>query len=553
MFAVAISIVAMLLIPIGVVVAGALALGTAPRGIGIEIPNGGADLPLDAEVRASVFGWRASLDEARLIEAPLGIDGRLGAEREVPVRVETLRDGAWAGGLDVAVRPAEPLRPDATYRLSLRSSALAPSAAGSFESFTRDVQFATVRAPRPQLPLAPVRLKWDEPLRVAWDAPLAEVRYRVEPPVPLRSWVDPQDPRRSLVALEGSEGGTTYKLTIAEARGANGVTYRQPADVLVAFPPRPALLDAEGMRSLEDGKPLTLRWSTPIDRLKLEIDPPLAHSYQIDRRDPSLVEVKLEGAAQGRSYDVTVLEAHSREGAPLAEPTGVAFAVPEALTVEDLDSGENGVRATVGARPILTFSHSIRDRRAAQAAISLDPPIAGRWEWIDDTSVRFQPQRSLPYDTKIWFNVKPGRDGARAASGSYLEEPASLAIVTESDKVIDVDVTRQIMTLYQQGRAVNTLTVGTGVPGADTPIGEFHVQYKMPTARFRGVNVNGARYDLDNVKWVLAFLGDYTIHGVYWRSTFGAPASNGCVGLTDADAKLVYDWAPEGTRIKIHY
>jgi lipoprotein-anchoring transpeptidase ErfK/SrfK len=75
----------------------------------------------------------------------------------------------------------------------------------------------------------------------------------------------------------------------------------------------------------------------------------------------------------------------------------------------------------------------------------------------------------------------------------------------------------------------------------------------MPQTRMRGTNVDGSRYDIPDVKWVLAFQGDYTIHGVYWRSGFGRPASNGCVGLTDEDAKALFEWAPEGTRIKIHY
>jgi lipoprotein-anchoring transpeptidase ErfK/SrfK len=116
-----------------------------------------------------------------------------------------------------------------------------------------------------------------------------------------------------------------------------------------------------------------------------------------------------------------------------------------------------------------------------------------------------------------------------------------------------VDVTKQIMTLYEKGQPVRTFKVATGVPGADTPIGEFNVEYKMPTARFQGVNAGGSRYDIPDVHWVLAFMGDYTIHGAYWRSAFGAPGSNGCVSLTDEDAKTVFDWAPEGTRVKIHY
>jgi len=54
------------------------------------------------------------------------------------------------------------------------------------------------------------------------------------------------------------------------------------------------------------------------------------------------------------------------------------------------------------------------------------------------------------------------------------------------------------------------------------------------------------------VHWVMPFWGDYTIHGAYWRPRFGVPGSDGCVSMTDADAKLVYDWADVGTPVVIH-
>ena len=546
-------LLAVLLLPVAALAAATMIVAGAPRGLAIEVPRDGVDLPLDAQFRATVTGWRATLEDARLFETAPGSDGRAGVEREVPLQVATTRATWRPEGSDVTLRPEPPLRPDATYRLALRGSALAPSASGSFAELAGEIRFATIRGPRAQVPPAPVRLKWGEPLRIAWDAPIDDVRYAIAPPAAIRGWVDPADRRRSLLQIEEPADGTTYRVTVAGARGTNGVEARQPADVLVAFPPRPRLLDAEEARTLEDGKPLTLRWSTPIERLTVEADPPIRVSTQIDRREPSLVEVRLDGPAQGTTYALTVVEAVSREGAPLDGQPILEVTTPEALTVEELETGEDGPRATVKARPELAFSQPIRDRRAAQASISVSPPIAGRWEWLDDRRVRFTPLRPLPYDTEIAFTVKPGRDGARSQAGSYVEEPATLSLVTETDKVIDVDVTRQVMTLMQQGRTVRTFVVGTGVPGADTPIGEFVVQYKMPTARFRGTNVDGSRYDIPDVKWVLAFMGDYTIHGAYWRTTFGAPGSNGCVGLPDADAKIVYDWAPEGTRIKIHY
>jgi lipoprotein-anchoring transpeptidase ErfK/SrfK len=50
----------------------------------------------------------------------------------------------------------------------------------------------------------------------------------------------------------------------------------------------------------------------------------------------------------------------------------------------------------------------------------------------------------------------------------------------------------------------------------------------------------------------MPFWGDYTIHGAYWRGRFGAPGSDGCVSMTDADAKMLFDWADVGTPVIIH-
>ena len=114
-----------------------------------------------------------------------------------------------------------------------------------------------------------------------------------------------------------------------------------------------------------------------------------------------------------------------------------------------------------------------------------------------------------------------------------------------------MSLSSQRLALLEDGVAVWSAPVATGVRGAETPPGTYQVQYKMPVARFRGVNPGGSRYDIPDVKWVLAFFEDYTIHGAYWRQAFGRPASNGCISLTDANAKVVYDWAEEGTRIDI--
>ncbi len=353
--------------------------------------------------------------------------------------------------------------------------------------------------------------------------------------------------------LEDPEDAQTYTIAVVDAKGANGIALGRRAEYTVVAPPRPNLVNADELQAIEPGKGIILRWSAPIDKLALAADPPVKTTWQVDRRDPTVVQVSFDGLAQGTSYNLTVSEAVTKDGAPLAEVPTLTLQTPEKLMVEDLDTGTDGGRVPVKTKPIVIFAQPIRDRGVATAALSVEPAMPGKWEWLDDQRVQFVPTRTLPYDAEVTIKIKPGPDGPRSVAGSYFENPAILSFVTEADKLIDVDVTRQQMALYEKGRVVRTFAVATGVPGADTPIGEFNVEYKMPTARFVGTNVSGSHYNIPDVHWVLAFSGDYTIHGAYWRSAFGTPGSNGCVSLTDEEAKAVFDWAPEGTRIHIHY
>ncbi len=548
--------VALLALLSAALIAVAAIVAATPPNVTIHLPAGSSDLKLDDEVRVSLAGWNSHLEYAGLFETPTGADGRPGPERTLAVRVTPLRESRWSEGSELVLRPADgAFNPDATYRLVVRGSAITSALPSPDRTeVEREVRFSTVRSPVPRAQAgAPLKLKWGQPFQIQWDAPVTEVRYAVTPPTPIKTAIDPANRQLSTVVLEDPEDGQTYKIAVAEARGANGIPLSRGAEYTVIAPARPKLVEAEEKQTVEMGTPLHLRFSAPVDRLKVAVEPAVKAEPMVDRRDPTVVTVNLDGLEQGTSYELTVLEAFSKEGAPLAEPQTVAFETPQRLMIDTWDPDPEAGRISVKSKPTLTFTEPIRDRRAAVAALSVEPNVPGRWEWVDDKTVQFAPTTGLPYETELTITVKSGPTGARGTNGSFFESEAKLAYVTETDKIIDVDVTKQIMTLYEKGQPIRTFPVGTGVPGADTPIGDFEVQYKMPTARFQGTNVDGVRYDLADVKWVLAFMGDYTIHGVYWRGNFGQRGSNGCVGLSDENAKIVFDWAPEGTKIKIHY
>ena len=61
-------------------------------------------------------------------------------------------------------------------------------------------------------------------------------------------------------------------------------------------------------------------------------------------------------------------------------------------------------------------------------------------------------------------------------------------------------------------------------------------------------------YLLKNVMYTQYFAGDGSaIHQNWWASSWGYPASQGCLGMRTGGAKYMWDWAGVGTPLAIHY
>ncbi len=111
-------------------------------------------------------------------------------------------------------------------------------------------------------------------------------------------------------------------------------------------------------------------------------------------------------------------------------------------------------------------------------------------------------------------------------------------------KVIAVDVTKQQLFAFEGGKLKFWTHVSTGLPGYDTPLGEWKVYAKTPKQWMIGQG-----YAIPNVKWVLPYYGDYTLHTAYWHDDFGVPKSHGCTNMSEQDAKWLFDWAEIGTPV----
>jgi hypothetical protein len=264
------------------------------------------------------------------------------------------------------------------------------------------------------------------------------------------------------------------------------------------------------------------------------------------------ISVDMPDYQQGAEFDLDVLAATSARGAPLVAPVTVHFVTPAALDAPTVTPDDGGRAIQPSAHPTITFDQPLANPDDALNTFEIEPPVDGQWQWSSPTIAEFIPSVRLPILSDVTITVHGGPDGARTEDGGFLDGDTASTFHTTDVKRIDVSLGRQTMTLYENGRAIRTIAVATGVAAAPTPTGTFAVEYKSPQMRFRGVNPDGSHYDIPDVHWVMPFWGDYTIHGAYWRPQFGVPGSDGCVSMSDADARSVYVWADVGTPITIH-
>jgi lipoprotein-anchoring transpeptidase ErfK/SrfK len=125
-----------------------------------------------------------------------------------------------------------------------------------------------------------------------------------------------------------------------------------------------------------------------------------------------------------------------------------------------------------------------------------------------------------------------------------------------ANKWIDVNLSRQYMTAFEGNQVVWQGYISSGKKGNETPTGTFRTYVKIASQDMRGPDENepNGEYFQPDVPWVMYFAdGGYAIHGVYWHNSFGTPRSHGCVGLPVGSANFIYNWAPLGTPIVIHY
>ncbi len=157
-----------------------------------------------------------------------------------------------------------------------------------------------------------------------------------------------------------------------------------------------------------------------------------------------------------------------------------------------------------------------------------------------------------------YYRIRDGNGG-----GGYYMAAAQVRVISPDEftpispdvpneaKRMEVDLTKQIATAYENDKPVFTARVATGatfhVGGTlrsyRTIPGNHRIYMKIPGQRMTGGVGDTDRYNLPGVSWVSYFTASgIAFHGAYWHNDYGNPRSHGCVNMLPEDAKWVFRW-----------
>ncbi|MEX2143099.1 MAG: L,D-transpeptidase [Anaerolineales bacterium] len=183
--------------------------------------------------------------------------------------------------------------------------------------------------------------------------------------------------------------------------------------------------------------------------------------------------------------------------------------------------------------------------------------------------MRFLAENSLPirfYYGQVWWadDIRNGDHGVEyhvrelhGSRGDHFWAPAQAfkPILPEDiqaispqveNKRILINIARQTMSCFEDGREVYFCRVSTGRFGEDTqtPVSEnLQIFMKFVSTHMEG-GATGAGYDLSGIGWTTFIAaGGIAVHSTYWHNNFGERTSAGCVNVRPEDAKFVFRWS----------
>lgn len=345
---------------------------------------------------------------------------------------------------------------------------------------------------------------------------------------------------------------------VVEGTPGQGV---EPSELVSAVSANaPALEDFSVEQTIEEIAPAvtTEEAQAVVDEINTLLEQPMAiagpdgetHEVSKERRS-EWISVEPTEAADG--LQIAVDEDAVREWvAERAEDD----AVKAKDGIEQVDANGKVVKVVAEKKDGLEITNT--DAVADQLIASLEgrTPLEASFE--TKTTAAEVTQVKAPAPSPSATPSAPSESPSATPSTTPSEEPTTEEATPTGEKWIDADLSSKTVTAYVGDTPVwGPRSMVDGKEGYETVTGSYEIYLRYENQDMTNASRYGEDdpryYYTEDVPWVQYFHNGYAFHGAPWRSSFGYSGSHGCINLPVSDAKWLYDWASEGTRVEVHY
>ena len=270
-----------------------------------------------------------------------------------------------------------------------------------------------------------------------------------------------------------------------------------------------------------------------------------------------------EDLAYGKKYAVTVT-ATDAAGARTTQNAAFTTMKPEHTTTAAFQANamvalKAGKTYGAGQPVIVTFSREV-NKNAAEKAIEIktSPAVKGKFYWSDDRTVHWRPAKYWAAGTTVEVDVK--MFGVKLGTSTYGAKNASTRFRIGRQLIAISDNRTHVTKVYIDGKLVRTMKSSLGKGGGTTgsngerisywTAGGPHVvlgkkrKHTMSSASYGVTDPKDPNYYVsENIEFCtrITYSGEY-LHAAPWNGSLGrANLSHGCINLSTADAKWVYN------------
>jgi len=270
-----------------------------------------------------------------------------------------------------------------------------------------------------------------------------------------------------------------------------------------------------------------------------------------------------EALDYGKTYKV-VATATDSKGTPTEQTSTFTTLKPSKLVkvtfhANAMRSLKTGHTYGAGQPVIVAFSRAV-NKAAAEKAIEIttSPAVEGKFHWADDRTVHWRPAKYWARGTKIEVNVNAF--GVKLGKEVYGAKNASTHFRIGRQLIAISDNRKHVTKVYVDGKLVRTMKSSLGKGGSTTGANGEYISYwttggpHVVLGKERVHSMSSASYGItdpkdpnyyapEDVEYCtrITYSGEF-LHAAPWNHSLGrANISHGCVNLSVADAKWVYD------------